>query len=122
MRSLSASQCVTCGLRWYPRRVLCNKCLGRDLTDIFLPQVDVLNSFTVVRIGRPGEAVPYGLCIADFDGVPVFARLSGWEGAKIDQEVSVLDFIEDVVERSESDWRVTVEPYLAATEKNGGAG
>ena len=84
---LQGSLCRSCGSVWYPARPRCNGCRERDLDGTLLPADGTIYSFTVVRVGRPGVPVPYGLCIADFGGIPVFGRLLEWENARIGERV-----------------------------------
>lgn len=88
--SLPASLCNHCQITWYPQRIRCPKCLDGSLGNTVLPKRGVLNSFTVVRVGRPGDEVPYSVAVADFGQVRVFARLCNWDKAKIGEEVSVI--------------------------------
>lgn len=87
---LTASACDHCQITWHPPRLRCPRCLTQPLTDVTLGETGVLYSYTVVRIGRSGEEVPYALAVADFDSVRVFARLDNWEIAEIGGKVSVI--------------------------------
>lgn len=89
---LPATRCDGCDITWYPPRSRCGKCWSENLTEVYLPERGTIHSFTVVRIGRAGEPVPYGLAVADFANVRVFGRLANFAEARIGQEVVVERF------------------------------
>jgi uncharacterized OB-fold protein len=74
-----ASACRHCGATAFPPRRRCAECASTDLEAVPVAPYGRLYSYTVVRVGRPHEATPYAIGVADFpDGIRVLARLSGW--------------------------------------------
>ena len=98
---LQGSLCKRCRTRWYPSRSRCSLCRATDLDDILLPEGGTIYSFTVVRVGRPGVPVPYGVCVADFGGVPVFGRLLKWEAARIGGSILAARAVKDAADAGE---------------------
>jgi len=79
---LLGSRCDACGEPFFPRRVVCARCLGRTLTDVELGPHGTLYTFTGVHVPLFGslraEAGGYGVGQVDLDEGPrVQAVLSG---------------------------------------------
>ena len=79
---LLGSRCDACGEPFFPRRVVCARCLGRALTDTELGPRGTLYTFTWVHVPLFGsmraEAGGYGVGQIDLDEGPrVQAVLSG---------------------------------------------
>lgn len=87
---LEASRCPRCDVTWHPRRERCPTCIQEVMEEVLLPERGELYSFSVVRIGRPGVEVPYGVAVVDFGNVRVFGRLINWESARIGDETVVM--------------------------------
>lgn len=67
---LEAAKCTKCGKQFFPPRVVCNGCGGREFEKITLPDTGKLLTYTVIRIGPSGfsDQTPYAMGIAEMDG------------------------------------------------------
>jgi uncharacterized OB-fold protein len=83
---LVGARCKSCGLRYLGQRMVCGKCLGRDLEEIRLSDEGELYVFSVVHQTAPGITVPYIAAIVDLDdGVSVRCNMEGLDPNKPDK-------------------------------------
>ena len=73
-----ATRCRSCGVRHFPPKMDCPKCLSSDVEWVEIKDSGKLATYTVVNYGPTGfeNDAPYTLAIVDFDGLRVFGRLS----------------------------------------------
>lgn len=73
------TQCKSCGKKYFPPRADCEACLSNDMDWFKIDGVGTLVTYTKQGFAPTGfeKDVPYTTCMADFDGVQVFARLNG---------------------------------------------
>jgi len=75
---LEAAKCASCGRIYYPPRLVCAACGGREFDTVKLPDTGKVVTYTVIRVG-PGdfaEEVPYALGIVEMEGgVRLMAQL-----------------------------------------------
>jgi uncharacterized OB-fold protein len=79
---LLGSRCPACAEVFFPRRLLCAKCLHRGCDDVELGPTGTLYTWTYVHVplfgGRPSDATGYGVGQVDLpEGPRVQAVLSG---------------------------------------------
>ena len=73
-----AGKCVGCGKVFFPPRLVCGGCGGREFKKVTLAQAGSVETFTVIRIPPTGFAdqVPYAVGIVRLDdGVKVTAQI-----------------------------------------------
>src|SRR5690606_28211498 len=68
---LEASECTSCGARYFDRRNACASCFGTDFTSVDVPTEGTLRSFTIVTFAAPGVPVPFVAGIVDAGGTSV---------------------------------------------------
>ncbi len=74
---LVATRCETCGAHFFPRRRVCARCLGSQLSSVPLSTRGTLYTYTVVHQSTPQFATPYVLAYADLpEGVRLLAQLA----------------------------------------------
>ena len=69
---LEAGKCKGCGAIFFPPRLVCSECNGREFETVTLPDKGKLLTFTVIRVA-PSQFVdqaPYAVGIVEFDGGP----------------------------------------------------
>ncbi len=75
---LEAAKCTSCGEIFFPPRLVCRSCKGREFEQVVLPDTGKLLTYTVIRIA-PSEfstQAPYAVGIAELDnGVKVTAQV-----------------------------------------------
>ena len=74
-----ATRCRECGIRHFPPKMDCPRCLSSDVEWVEIKNNGKLITYTVVHYGPSGfeDDAPYILGIGDFeDGLRVFGRLS----------------------------------------------
>jgi hypothetical protein len=73
-----AAKCDKCGKVFFPPRLVCNGCRGREFSKVILAQAGVVETFTVIHIaptGFSGQA-PYAVGIIKLDdGVRLTAQI-----------------------------------------------
>lgn len=75
---LVASRCQACGAHFFPQRLVCARCLARDLATVPLSGRGTLYTYTTVYQSTPEFPTPYLLAYVDFpEGVRVLAQLIG---------------------------------------------
>lgn len=68
---LQASECTSCGARFFDRRNACAACSASDFRTVPVATDGVLRSFTIVSFAAPGVPVPFVAGIVDCDGTSV---------------------------------------------------
>ena len=68
---LVASECTSCGARYFDRRNACAGCSGIEFRPVDIATVGVVRSFTIVTFAAPGVEVPFVAAIVDCDGTSV---------------------------------------------------
>lgn len=68
---LVASECNTCGARYFDRRNACASCSGLDFHPVDIATTGKLTTFTIVAFAAPGVPVPFAAGVIDCDGTPV---------------------------------------------------
>jgi hypothetical protein len=58
-----AARCSGCGRVFFPPRLVCNACRGREFTQVTLPQAGTLETFTIIRVAPTGfeDQAPYAV-------------------------------------------------------------
>jgi len=58
-----AARCRGCGKVFFPPRLVCNACRGREFTKVTLPQAGTLETFTIIRVAPTGfeDQAPYAV-------------------------------------------------------------
>ncbi len=76
---LEAAKCTSCGEIFFPPRLVCNSCRGREFEQVVLPDTGKLLTYTVIRIA-PSEfstQAPYAVGVAELDnGVKLMAQVA----------------------------------------------
>ena len=73
---LVAARCETCRAHFFPRRRVCARCLGSQMSSVPLSTSGTLYTYTVVYQSTPQFATPYVLAYADLpEGVRLLAQL-----------------------------------------------
>ena len=68
---LVASECTSCGARFFDRRNACASCSATDFRSVDLPTEGVVKSFTIVSMAAPGIPVPFVAAVIDCGGTSV---------------------------------------------------
>ncbi len=68
---LVASECTSCGARFFDRRNACASCSGTDFKQFEVPTDGELRTFTIVSYAAPGIPVPFVAGVIDCDGTSV---------------------------------------------------
>ncbi|HEX4863611.1 MAG TPA: OB-fold domain-containing protein [Acidimicrobiales bacterium] len=68
---LVASECTSCGARFFDRRNACASCSGTDFKQVEVPTEGELRTFTIVSYAAPGIPVPFVAGVIDCDGTSV---------------------------------------------------
>jgi uncharacterized protein len=68
---LVASECTTCGARYFDRRNACAGCFNTEFRQVRIATDGVVRSFTIVAFAAPGVDVPFVAAIVDCDGTSV---------------------------------------------------
>lgn len=68
---LVASECTSCGARFFDRRNACAGCSGTEFRQVDIATEGVVRSFTIVTFAAPGVEVPFVAAIVDCDGTSV---------------------------------------------------
>lgn len=89
-----AARCTKCGKVFFPPRLVCSKCRGREFEKTVLPSEGVLETFTVIRVAPSGfsDEAPYAVGIVGLsNGVRVMAQVTDCkpEDLKIGDKVRV---------------------------------
>jgi uncharacterized OB-fold protein len=67
---LEAEKCTDCGAQFFPPRVVCSGCGGREFEEIKLDDRGKLLTYTVIRVGPSEfcEQTPYAMGIVELEG------------------------------------------------------
>ena len=67
---LEASKCKGCGKVFFPPRLICPECKGRDFECSVLPGKGKVLTYTIIRIAPSDfvDQVPYAIGIIEFEG------------------------------------------------------
>lgn len=68
---LVASECTTCGARYFDRRNACAGCFATTFRSVDIATEGVLTSFTIVTFAAPGVPVPFVAGIVHCGGTSV---------------------------------------------------
>ena len=68
---LVASECTSCGARFFDRRNACASCFGTEFKEFDVPAQGELRTFTIVTYAAPGIPVPFVAGVIDCDGTSV---------------------------------------------------
>ena len=68
---LVASECTSCGARFFDRRNACASCFATDFKEFDVPTEGELRTFTIVSYAAPGIPVPFVAGVIDCDGTSV---------------------------------------------------
>jgi uncharacterized OB-fold protein len=68
---LVASECTSCGARYFDRRNACAGCFNTEFRQVRIATEGVVRSFTIVAFAAPGVDVPFVAAIVDCDGTSV---------------------------------------------------
>ncbi len=74
-----AARCAKCGKVFFPPRLVCSKCRGREFEKTILPKEGVLETFTVIRVAPSGfqDEAPYAVGLVRLkDGPRVMAQVT----------------------------------------------
>lgn len=72
---LVASECTSCGARFFDRRNACASCGGVEFSKVRVASEGVVRAFTIVSFAAPGIPVPFVASVVDCDGTSVRANL-----------------------------------------------
>ena len=72
---LAASECTSCGARYFDRRNACASCFGTTFAKVSVPTDGEVRAFTIVTFAAPGIPVPFVSSIIDCHGTSVRANL-----------------------------------------------
>lgn len=73
-----AARCSGCGKVFFPPRLVCNACRGREFTQVTLPQAGTLETFTIIRVAPTGfeDQAPYAVGVVRLgDNLKVTAQV-----------------------------------------------
>lgn len=68
---LVASECTSCGARFFDRRNACASCSGTEFKSFDVSPEGELRTFTIVSYAAPGIPVPFVAGVVDCDGTSV---------------------------------------------------
>jgi len=68
---LVASECTSCGARYFDRRNACASCFATDFKKVDVATTGELRAFTIVSFAAPGVPVPFVAGVVDCDGTSV---------------------------------------------------
>jgi uncharacterized OB-fold protein len=75
---LEAAKCTSCGKEFFPPRIVCNECGGREFEPTKLAETGKIVTYTVIRIAPSdfSDQAPYAIGIAELDnGVRTTAQI-----------------------------------------------
>jgi uncharacterized protein len=73
-----AAKCEKCGKIFFPPRLVCSNCRGREFTKVILAQTGTVETFTVIHVAPNGfgDQTPYAVGIIKLDdGVKITAQI-----------------------------------------------
>ena len=72
---LVATECTSCGARYFDRRNACASCFGTEFRTVTVATEGEVRAFTIVTYAAPGIPVPFVAAVIDCDGTSVRANL-----------------------------------------------
>ena len=73
---MMGGQCTSCGLKVFPKPMICHSCWSETIDDVELARSGKLYSYSVVHAARKGWPSPYAIAYVDLDdGVRVCGQL-----------------------------------------------
>ena len=72
---LVASECTSCGARFFDRRNACASCSGTEFRRADVATTGEVRAFTIVSFAAPGIPVPFVAAVVDCDGTSVRGNL-----------------------------------------------
>jgi len=81
-----AARCNGCGKVYFPPRLVCGKCRGREFSVTTLAQEGTLETFTVIRVAPSGfsDLAPYAVGLVKLDdGVKLMAQVVDCDPEKV---------------------------------------
>lgn len=76
---LTASECTTCGARYFDRRNACAGCFATEFVKVEVPTDGQVRAFTIVSLAAPGIPVPFVSATVDCGGTSVRANVINTE-------------------------------------------
>jgi uncharacterized OB-fold protein len=76
---LEASECTSCGARFFDRRNACASCEAAEFKPVALATTGELKAFTIVSLAAPGIPVPFVAGYIDLDGTSVRGNIINTE-------------------------------------------
>jgi len=73
---LVASECTSCGARYFDRRNACASCFNTLFQPVEVATDGIVTSFTIVALAAPDIAVPFVSAIVDCEGTSVRGNLT----------------------------------------------
>ena len=73
---LVASECTSCGARYFDRRNACASCFNTAFHPVEVATDGIVTSFTIVALAAPDIAVPFVSAIVDCEGTSVRGNLT----------------------------------------------
>lgn len=73
-----AAKCKKCGKIFFPPRLVCSSCRGREFEPTILAKTGIVETFTIIRVAPTGftDEIPYAVGIVKLDdGVKVTAQI-----------------------------------------------
>jgi uncharacterized OB-fold protein len=70
-----ASECSTCGAKYFDRRNACAACFGTEFRRVPVAPEGTVRTFTIVSLAAPGIPVPFVAAVVDCDGTSVRGNL-----------------------------------------------
>jgi len=91
---LEAGKCKGCGKVYFPPRLVCGQCGGRDFEKVRLPEEGTLVTYTVIRVppSQFADQAPYAVGIIELtDGLRITAQVvdCDFEELSIGQKVKL---------------------------------
>jgi hypothetical protein len=78
--ALIASKCSNCSKIFFPARVYCPECFGKDMGHVLLYGPGMLYSYTVSQMPTAHYKPPYAVGWVEFpEGLRVFGQIKGWD-------------------------------------------
>ncbi len=72
---LVASECTSCGARFFDRRNACASCFATEFRSVPVATDGEVRAFTIVTFAAPGVPVPFVAAVVDCDGTSVRGNL-----------------------------------------------
>ncbi|MGY9002360.1 MAG: Zn-ribbon domain-containing OB-fold protein [Rhodospirillales bacterium] len=87
---LAGGCCDACGVLSFPRAQVCVECLSENIKILAMPDHGVLYSYSIVRVGRIRDRVPYAVGYIDLEnGIRLFSHFSDIAALEVDLPVSI---------------------------------